>query len=100
MVGRCCSVMRRTTPTIRWVICNTIALARPHHIDDRIEKALANPQTAKTFGNLGFRRSQTSESLLTTGRQTPPRPTLALGWHSSPGSRFDISNVPSRGGVG
>lgn len=43
-------------PTVRWVICNTIALVRPHGIDDWIQKALANPQTAKILRDVGFKK--------------------------------------------
>lgn len=47
---------KNNDPTIRWVICNTIALMRPHHIDDWIEKALANPQIAKSLREVGFKK--------------------------------------------
>lgn len=47
---------KNTDPTVRWVVCNTIALVRPHHIDDWINKALANPQTAKLLREVGFKK--------------------------------------------
>ncbi len=39
---------------LRWAIANTIALARPHSIDDWIEDALHNPVLGKTLRELGF----------------------------------------------
>lgn len=39
---------------LRWVIANTIVLARPHSIDDWIEEALHNPVLGKTLRELGI----------------------------------------------
>jgi hypothetical protein len=45
-------------PSLRWVIANTIASARPHSIDDWIEKALKEPWLAKTLRDLGYGKSK------------------------------------------
>ena len=39
---------------LRWVIANTIALARPHSIDNWLEDALRNPVLGKTLRELGI----------------------------------------------
>src|SRR6266849_3823927 len=50
---------KNTDPTVRWVICNTISLARPTNIEDWIQKALANPQIAKTLREVGLKKGKT-----------------------------------------
>src|SRR5262249_10834886 len=45
---------KNNDPTIRWAICNTIALVRPRNIDDWIQTALSDPQLAKTLREVGF----------------------------------------------
>ena len=45
---------RTRDPNLQWVIANTIALTRPHSIDEWLRKARENPDLRSTLENLGL----------------------------------------------
>jgi hypothetical protein len=48
----------KNDPTLRWVILNTVAIAKPHSIDEWIDKAFQDPWMGKTLRQLGYRKKR------------------------------------------